>query len=548
VEAHDAVVVGAGPNGLVAANLLVDAGWDVLVLEAQDEPGGAVRTAEVTAPGFRNDLFSAFYPLAAGSSVLGRLRLERYGLAWSHSPAVVAHPTPDGPTAVLHRRPEDTAAALDAFASGDGEAWLRLYARWQRLGPHLVAALLAPFPPVRPGLRLAAAVGPRRLAETARFGLLPVRRLADEHFRGPGGGLLLAGNALHADVAPDAAPSGMLGWLLASLGQDVGFPVPVGGAGELTAALVARFAAAGGSLRCRAAVDRIVTEPTGRRHRAVGVEVAGARVRARRAVLADVDAARLFRDLVPAEAVPAAVRRRLAAVQRGWATVKVDWALDRPIPWHDPVVGTAGTVHLAASMDELSRGTADIVAGRLPRDPFVVLGQMTVADPTRSPPGTESAWAYTHVPARLRDAGGGARPLAGVDVKTVVEAVEDRVERLAPGFASHVLARHVMGPADLEARDANLVDGDIGGGTYQLHQQLVFRPWPGRGRPETGVAGLYLASASAHPGGGVHGACGANAARAALLHARTPRPRYRTRGPDGGPRWLGRGPTGRRQP
>jgi phytoene dehydrogenase-like protein len=519
VPTHDAVVVGAGPNGLVAANLLVDAGWDVLVLEAQDEPGGSVRTADVTAPGFRNDLFSAFYPLAAGSSVLGRLGLERHGLVWTQSPAVVAHPTFDGPTAVLHRRPEDTAASLDAFAAGDGDAWLDLFARWRRMSPHLVAALLAPFPPVRPALRLAAAVGPRGLVETARFGLLPVRRLADEHFRGRGGGLLLAGNALHADLSPDAAPSGMLGWLLASLGQEFGFPVPVGGAGELTAALVARFEAAGGTLQCRAAVDRVVTEAAGWRPRAVGVEVAGARFLARRAVVADVDAVRLFQELLPPEAVPATARRRLGAFQRGWATVKVDWALDRPIPWCDPVVGTAGTVHLAASMDELSQGTADITAGRIPRDPFVVLGQMTVADPSRSPPGTESGWAYTHVPARLRDTGG-ARPLTGSDVETVVRGVEARIERLAPGFAARVLARHVMGPADLEARNANLVDGDIGGGTYQLHQQLVFRPWPGRGRAETGVARLYLASASAHPGGGVHGACGANAARAALLHAR----------------------------
>jgi phytoene dehydrogenase-like protein len=520
METWDAVVVGAGPNGLVAANLLVDAGWNVLVVEAQPEPGGAVRTAELTAPGFRNDVFSAFYPLGAVSPVLASLDLASHGLRWAHSPSVVAHPTVDGPAAVLHRSPDATAACLDRFAAGDGEAWLRLFDRWRRTGPALVRALLSPFPPVRAGLRLAAAVGPGELAAFARFCLLPVRRMADENFRGAGGGLLLAGNALHADVPPDAAPSGLLGWLLVCLGQEVGYPVPAGGAGELTAALVRRLTAGGGMLRCGAPVERILVRGAGRRARAEGVVVDGVPIGARRAVLADVDATRLLGELVGPEHLPAAADRD-SAFQRGWGTVKVDWALRGPIPWRDADVAGAGTVHLGASMDVLTIGTAEVMAGRLPSEPFVVLGQMTTADPTRSPPGTESAWAYTHVPAERRDLPSG-RParLSAADVDEVVRRLEDQVERFAPGFSDTVIARHVMGPADMEACDANLVDGDIGGGTYQLHQQLVFRPWPGTGRSTTPVGRLYLASASAHPGGGVHGACGANAARAALLHDR----------------------------
>jgi phytoene dehydrogenase-like protein len=298
----------------------------------------------------------------------------------------------------------------------------------------------------------------------------------------------------------------------------VGFPTPVGGAGELVAALVRRLGSRGGRLRCGAPVERVVTEGG----RAVGVEVAGSPVRARRAVLADVDAEVLLRRLLRPDDLPARTLAALDGYQRSWATVKVDWALRSPIPWRDASVGAAGTVHIADSVDELALQAAAISGSRIPDDPFVVLGQMTTADPTRSPEGTESAWAYTHVPFHVRD-GGGVRPISAAEVEHVVQRVEDRVEEHAPGFRDRVIARHVLSPTELERRDANLVEGDNAGGTNQLHQQLVFRPLPGLGRPETPVRGLYLASASAHPGGGVHGACGTNAARAALAAQRVRR-------------------------
>src|SRR4051795_1067971 len=187
----DAVVIGSGPNGLVGANVLADAGWDVLVLEAQDEPGGAVKSGELIEPGFTNDLFSAFYPLSAASPVIAALELERHGLRWKCAPVVVADPDEDGRVAAIALDPEETAASLDAFAPGDGDAWRRLYARWERLGPALLDALFTPFPPVRAGARLAAAVGPLGLAEFLRFATMPVRRLAEEEFRGAGGGRLL---------------------------------------------------------------------------------------------------------------------------------------------------------------------------------------------------------------------------------------------------------------------------------------------------------------------------------------------------------------------
>jgi phytoene dehydrogenase-like protein len=510
-DTADAVVIGAGPNGLVAANVLADAGWDVLVLEAQAEPGGAVRTAEITAPGFRNDVFSAYYPLANPPAPLARLDLESHGLRWAQAPAVVAHPRLDGPAAVLERAPDDTAARLEASHVGDGDAWLALHERWLREGRAVLDAFMAPFPPVTQSARALVRVGPRNVLPLLRTLLLPVRRLGDELFRGEAAKLLLAGNALHADVPPDAPPSGFLGWLLAGLGQDVGFPTPVGGAGELTAALVRRLEGAGGRLSCGSPVERVLVEGG----RASGVVVTGTFVGARRAVLADVDAEVLLRRLVGVDHLPERVVTALGTFQRSWATIKVDWAVGTEIPWRDPSVGRAGTVHLADSLDELALQAAAISGGHVPTDPFVVLGQMTTADPTRSPPGTESAWAYTHVPFDVRF-DGGTRSLTDADVQQVVDRIEARVEEHAPGFRERVLARHVLAPTDLERHDANLVEGDHAGGTNQLHQQLVFRPLPGLGRPTTPVRGLYLASASAHPGGGVHGACGTNAARAAL--------------------------------
>src|SRR6266540_1788414 len=515
MSAADAVVIGAGPNGLVAANLLADAGWDVLVLEVNDEPGGAVRTAEVTAPGFRNDLFSAFYPLGAASPVLRALELEEHGLRWVRAPKVLAHPTRDGPAAVLSTDLDETAVSLEQFAAGDGDAWRHLFELWQRAGRAFLDVLLSPFPPVRGGARLAARLGARGLLDFTRFALLSVRRVAEERFAGAGGGLLLAGNAMHADLTPETAGSGVLGWLLSNAGQEVGFPVPEGGSGQLTAALVARLVARGGRLECGQRVTRI--EVAG--GRVAGVRTAtGEFVTVRRAVLADVGAMALYRHLLAPDHVPRRVLDALERWQPGDATVKVDWALSARIPWADPAVAPAGTVHLADSIDEMSLAAVQIATGHVPAQPFLLFGQMTTADPTRSPPGTESAWAYTHIPQRVRgDAGHGVRGTWDEsDADTAADRIEQEIERRAPGFRATVRARNVQTPRVLEGLDANLVGGAVNGGTARLRQQLVLRPVPGLGGARTPISGLYLASASAHPGGGVHGACGANAAHAAL--------------------------------
>ncbi|WAU83278.1 NAD(P)/FAD-dependent oxidoreductase [Streptomyces sp. Qhu-G9] len=512
----DAVVIGAGPNGLVAANLLADEGWSVEVLEEQDEPGGAVRHDHGVDPDFASDLFSSFYPLAAASPVLAGLHLERYGLRWSHAPAVLAHPLSDGRCAVLGRDLDDTAASLEAFADGDGDAWRELHRTWERLRPDLLEALFTPFPPVRAGARLAMRLRAAGGLRMARSLVLPVRRLGEEEFRGEGGRLLLAGNALHADLAPESAGSGGFGWLMSMLGQTYGFPVPAGGAGALTAALTRRLRERGGVLRCGERVSRVVV----RQGRAVAVRTAdGETVSAGRAVLADVSAPALYGELVDSADLPPQVLADLRRFQWDFATFKVDWALDGTVPWQAPAAAGAGTVHLADGVDELTRFAAQVAMGLVPDRPFALFGQMTTADATRSPAGTESAWAYTHVPHRITgDAGD--EGLAGTwdakEQELMADRVERQVERFAPGFRSLIRARRILAPPTLQAMDANLYGGAINGGTTALHQQLVFRPVPGTGRPETPVKNLYLASASAHPGGGVHGAPGSNAARAAL--------------------------------
>ncbi|HEY7007576.1 MAG TPA: NAD(P)/FAD-dependent oxidoreductase [Jatrophihabitantaceae bacterium] len=504
---RDAVVVGAGHNGLVAANLLCDAGWHVVVLEQQDRPGGAIRSDESLHPGFVTDWFSAFYPLAIASPVLRSLELDRWGLRWSHAPAVLAHLFPDDRCAVLSRDRARTAESVDAFASGDGAAWLALVDEFERIRAPLLGALFAPFPPVRSGLGLVKALGTADLLRFARFAVQSVRRFGDERFAGEGAPLLLAGNALHTDLGPEVPGSALYGWLLCMLGQTAGYPVPVGGSGALVDALVARLRAGRGTLRTDVEVRGIdVRDGT-----VSGVVLGdGERIEAS-AVLADVDAPYLYRTLVGDKHLPARLLDDLGHFQWDTPTMKVNWALSEPIPWTAAGARGAGTVHLSAAMDDLTRYSADLATKRVPEHPFVLLGQMTSADPSRSPAGTESAWAYTHLPE--------GRDYDAETIEAHAERVQALIERHAPGFGATVLARRVQSPGDLHDADANLVAGAVGGGTSNVYQQLVFRPVPGLARAETPIDGLYLAGASAHPGGGVHGGPGANAARAAQRRA-----------------------------
>jgi phytoene dehydrogenase-like protein len=340
--------------------------------------------------------------------------------------------------------------------------------------------------------------------QLARMALTPATRLTRELFSGEAPRLLMAGNAMHADVPMDAPGSGLYGWLLTMLAQDVGFPVPKGGAGRLSQAMAARGRASGAAIE----TGQQVTEVIIRSGRAAGVRTAGGReIYARRGVLADVDAPRLFTELVGVQHLPSELVADLNRFEWDLPTVKLNWLVEGGIPWRAQAARSAGTVHIGTDLAGLTRWSSDLAGGRDSELVFALLGQMTTADPTRSPAGTESAWAYTHLP---RDHHGPA------DAEQVIKRLEETIEQFAPGFSERVTGRTVQHPADLEAADGNLHHGAINGGTAQLHQQLIFRPATGLGRPETVIDGLYLASASAHPGGGVHGACGWIAAKSAL--------------------------------
>lgn len=504
-DSADAVVVGAGHNGLVAAAMLADAGWDVVVLEAQPQPGGAVKSAELV-PGYTSDLFSAFYPLSVASPALRALNLEDHGLRWTHAPAVVGHPrsAADEDAPMIYRDIDRTAAELDRHHPGDGQRWCDLFEQWLKIKDGLISSLFTPFPPVRGLMQLLRKLGTADALRLAQQLVMPAGIMAEHLFDGEAARLLLLGNAMHADVPIDGVGSAVMGYLLIMMAQDGGWPVPVGGAGQLTAALVNRARSAGARIECGRQVDGIDV----RGGRAVAVRVVdGTTVNVRRAVIADTSAPRLYRDLLPEHAVPAAVRRSFDRFVWDTPVLKINYALDAPVPWRSKNLNEAGTVHVGADHDGLVRWMADLNTATLPQHPFMLFGQMTTADPTRSPEGTESAWSYTHLPRGMAD---------DASAEKLAEVVDQVLEDHAPGFGERVVGRVIQRPSDLEAGDANLHTGAVNGGTSQLYQQLIFRPVPGFGTAETPVPNVFLGSAGAHPGGGVHGVCGRNAAKAAL--------------------------------
>jgi phytoene dehydrogenase-like protein len=469
----DAIVIGAGPNGLAAALTLARAGRSVRVYEAAATIGGGTRTQELTLPGFRHDVCSTILPLTLASPFFRTIDWDAHGVELLHPDAPVAQAMDGGQAAVLERSFAATAAGLDADRrTDDGGAWLRLFGPLVRDARKLSAELLRPVVHV-----------PRHPLALARFGLPALRSadgLARSRFRGEPARALFAGMAAHSMVALERPLSASFGLVLGMYAHAVGWPMIRGGAAAVGDVLAAELQALGGEIVTSQRVDRLDQLPEAR------------------TVLFDTTPRAVV--AIAGDRLPPRTRRRYEAFRYGPGVFKVDWALDGPIPWTADGLQRAGTVHLGGTLDEVARSESDVAAGRHPDRPFTLLVQYLPWDPTRAPAGKSTAWAYCHVPSG-----------STVDMTAPIEA---QVERFAPGFRDLVLARATHSPAQVEATNANYIGGDINAGIEDI-RQLLFRPVPSLDPYHAGP-GLYLCSSSTPPGGGVHGMSGYLAARSAL--------------------------------
>lgn len=465
----DAIVIGAGPNGLTAAVTLAQAGLDVTVYEASGTAGGGARTAQLTLPGFRHDTCSAVHPLAAGSPVLRSLPLGEHGMTWVHPDLPLAHPFPDGSAAVLAESPHDTAASLGP----DRRAYLGLVrpfaGRWDELAPDFLRAQLSGRP-----------AHPLLLARFGTRAALPAAVLA-RRFRGDRARGLLAGLAAHT-IAPLTSPAtGGVALAFALAAHATGWPFPRGGSQALSDALVSLLRSLGGHVQPDAPVASLDELPPARVY------------------LFDTDPAQLI--AIAGKRLPDRYIEQLRRYPRGPAVFKIDYALSGPVPWTASECHRAGTVHIGPSMDEIGGALRAVYRGRAPARPFLIVAQPTVFDATRAPAGAHVLWVYGHVP----------NSWSG----DLTDAIEAQLERFAPGFRDVVLARAVTTPALLSARNRNNVGGDIGGGRAD-GLRLLFRPTYAPVPYATPDRGIYLCSSSTPPGPGVHGMCGYHAARVAL--------------------------------
>lgn len=471
---YDAIIVGAGPNGLAAAIRMAQAGRRVLLVEANAEVGGAVGSVAATLPGFIHDRGAAAFPLSVASPFLRTLPLERFGLRWVHAPLPLAHPLDGGRAVVTERSVARTAAALGRDAAAYARIMQPMARWWQRLMPTLLA------PVVPPRLNWASLPALPALARFGALALLPATLLARAAFRTVEARALFAGHAAHSVLPLERPLTGAYGMILGASAHAVGWPMVAGGAAHLAQALAAYLRTLGGEIRTGWRVGDLAELP---------------------------DAATVLLDVGPNQAVQLAgermastTRRALGRFRHGPGVFKVDWALDGPIPWAAAACRVAGTLHLGGTVEELAASEAAVWRGEHAAAPYVLLGQPSLFDPERAPAGTHTVWAYCHVPHG-----------STLDMTAAIEA---QIERFAPGFQQRILARSTLHSAALEAQNANLVGGDIAGGAQDL-PQLIARPTLSL-NPYRLAPGVYLCSASTPPGAGVHGMCGFHAAELAL--------------------------------
>ena len=467
---YDAVVIGAGPNGLAAAVVLAEAGCSTLLVEAADTVGGGCRTSELTLPGFRHDVCATAHPLGRGSPLFGRLPLARYGVRWVHPPAVLAHPLDDGEVVVLHRSIEETSRGLGVDGKRYRQRAEAVSRKWPRWESRLLGPLLRARPDPWAGLQLLSLVRP------ASWDLRGFKTRAARS--------LLAGAAAHSVMPLEKPLTAGVGWLLLVAGHRYGWPFVEGGSQALADSLAAYFVEMGGEIETGRQVTDLAELPSSR------------------VVLAD-----LVPSVLEAISEDVAPRGGLRGVGPGFrhgpGVFKLDWALSAPVPWRDTRMTMAGVLHLGGDHRQIAATEQMVWDGEIPERPFVVAAQPSLFDKKRAPTGRHTLWAYTHVPSG-----------SSVDVRAMVEA---EIERHAPGFRDNILACHTIAASQWESYNPNYIGGDIGGGVLGIRRMLR-GPYGGWSPYSTGIDGVHLCSSSTPPGGGVHGMCGYHAAQLALEH------------------------------